>query len=261
MVPSTIIGINQLDYAEKREIYTRLIPTALLEQFNLDSSLVDAQGKDLVSLSCPPSKPTVEMSLYHQFGFPDPVLYGHLTDTINGQIHVLLYLLNDPESPRFDVDRLPNGKPTKFGTHFRNIPAEISAMRAGLAPGQVRQGLRMLSDAIGGFEVFIQSLNHNLYFVEPLYYHNAVIFERYGFAYQKGHRLMKRIQSGFSNGGEFKSRLDGSNPFRQPEAANSIRLRSWAIHDGILGEPFQDVTMYKQVGKSAGIKTCTDCSW
>jgi hypothetical protein len=261
MPPSTIVGINQLPFSEKRGIYTRLIPTVLLDHFNLDPSLFDTDGNDLITLRSAPSSPTVEMSLHHQIGFPDPVLYGHLTDTLNGQIHVLLYILNDPDSPRFDVDRLPDGTPTKFGTRLRHIQAEIAALEAGLAPGQVRRGLRMLSNAIDGFEVFVQSLQHNLYFVEPLYYHNAVIFERYGFAYQKGHRLMQRIQGGFSTNGDLVSQLNESTPFRKPEAANSIRLRSWAIHDGILGEPFQNVTMYKQIGKSAGIVTCHDCHW
>lgn len=72
---------------------------------------------------------------------------------------------------------------------------------------------------------------------------------------------MERIQAGFSPQGDLLPRLDGSNPFRQPEAAGSIRLRSWAIHDGILGHPFTNVTMYKRVGKSAGMSTCQDCDW
>ena len=56
-------------------------------------------------------------------------------------------------------------------------------------------------------------------------------------------------------------KLDGSNPFRSAKAAHSIRLRSWAIHDGILGEPFTNVTMYKRAGKHAGINTSPDCGW
>jgi acetoin utilization protein AcuC len=72
---------------------------------------------------------------------------------------------------------------------------------------------------------------------------------------------MERIQAGFQEGGELRQRLDGSNPFRQPQAAESIRLRSWAIHDGILGEPFTDVTMYKQTGKHAGMNTAPHCKW
>ena len=72
---------------------------------------------------------------------------------------------------------------------------------------------------------------------------------------------MKRIQRGFSPGGNLLPQLDGSTPFRQPEAADSIHLRSWAIHDGILGEPFTDVTMYKQIGRQAVLSTCPGCSW
>ena len=126
----------------------------------------------------------MELALFHEADFPDPVLYGHLTDTVNGQVHVLLYVLNDPESPRFDVDKMPDGRPTKFGTLMRNIQAERAALEAGLAPGQVRRGPRLLNPAIIAFEKFVESLGHDMYFIEPLYYHNAVIFERYGFNYQ-----------------------------------------------------------------------------
>ncbi|HEX6305099.1 MAG TPA: hypothetical protein VFZ76_12975 [Anaerolineales bacterium] len=261
MPPTTIMGINQLSPPEKRDIYARFIPRALLDRFNLSPYLVNKEGEDLLSLNCPNGASSAEMALYHRIGFPDPILYGEMTDTLNGQIHVLLYVLNDPASPRFDVDIMPDGTPTKFGTRLRNIDAEAAAMQAGLAPGQIRSGLRMLSDAIDAFEHFVKSLHHDLYFVEPLYYHNAVVFERYGFAYQQGRRLMERIHTGFAPGGDLIAKLDGSTPFRQPGAADSIRLRSWAIHDGILGEPFDRVTMYKQVDKSAGVITCPDCSW
>ncbi len=207
-----------------------------------------------------PGNPSVEMSLFHKADFPDPVLYGHLTDTLAGQVHVLLYILNDPNSERFDVDHLPDGRRTRFGTLLRNVEAEKAALEAELAPGQVRRGLRLLTPAIDSFEGFVTELGHDMYFVEPLYYHNAVIFERYGFAYQQGRRLMERIHNGFSEGGEFAGRLDGS-VFRRKDAENSIRLRSWAIHDGILGEPFTNVTMYKRVGKSAGVSTTGSVSW
>ena len=95
---------------------------------------------------------------------------------------------------------------------------------------------RILKHSINHFEDFVTSLGHEIYFIEPLYYHNAIIFEGYGFAYQQGRRLMERIQAGFAEGGELRQKLDGSTPFRQPEAHASIRGRSWAIHDGILGQ-------------------------
>jgi hypothetical protein len=255
------MGINRLPDEEKQEIYSRLIPQRLITLFNIPPSFKDNGGNQLLSLRCKSGNPTVELSLKHQVDFPDPILYGHLTDTITGNIHILLYILNDPESPRFDVDRMPDGRPTVFGTQFRNLSAEKAALEAGLAPGQVRRGLRMLLDAITGFEKFVDSLGQIVYFAEPLYYHNAVLFERYGFAYQKGRKLMERIQVGFSPGGDLLKRLDISTPFRSPDAAKKVRLRSWAIHDGLLGEPYTDVTMYKHVGKSANINTSQDCPW
>ncbi len=260
MPPSTIGGINLLPESEKRAMYAHYIPAELLKKFNLPP-LTSASGLKLLRFRFSSGSSDVEMSLYHQPDFPDPIFYAHLTDTMNGQIHILLYILNDPESPRFDVDKMPDGTPTKFGSLQRNIEAEENALEAGLAPGQIRRGLRMLSRAIETFEQFATALGHDTYFIEPLYYHNAVIFERYGFAYQMGKRLMDSIHAGFQGGGDLNVQLDGSTAFRKPEAADGIRRRSWAIHDGILGEPFTKVTMYKRVGKQAGLNTAPDCAW
>ncbi|MCB9112947.1 MAG: hypothetical protein H6634_17020 [Anaerolineales bacterium] len=260
MPPSTIGGINLLPEPEKRAIYSKYIPQELLEKFDIPP-LTSAAGYNLLQFSYASGSTDVDMRLYHKVDFPDPILYAHLTDTMNGQIHVLLYILNDPDSPRFDVDKMPDGTPTKFGILKRNVEAEVEACKAGLAPGQVRSGLRMLGQAIEAFEDFVIALGHDMYFVEPLYYHNAVIFERYGFSYQVGKRLMESIHMGFEPGGDLRVKLDGSNVFRQSEAAESIRRRSWAIHDGLLGEPFTNVTMYKRVGKSAGVSTTKDCKW
>lgn len=258
MTPSTIGGINKLPEHEKRAIYARYIPKELIQKFSLPELTAHP---DLLQFRYAVGSSDVEMRLYHKVGFQDPVLYAHLADTLNGQIHVLLYILNDPESPRFDVDKMPDGSPTRFGTLRRNLEAEKSALDHGLAPGQVRRGLRLLQPATTAFEDFITSLGHDMYFVEPLYYHNAVIFERYGFAYQVGKRRMEAIHAGFQPSGELSQRLDSTNPFRSAEAMNSIRLQSWAIHDGILGEPFTDVTMYKRIGKSANISTTPGCNW
>lgn len=259
--PTTISGVNRQPEAVKQEIYTRLIPDGLIEKFNISNNYQDAQGKPLLFLHCPDGSATTEMELYHQSGFQDPILYGQISDTLNGQVHVMLYVLNDPHSERFDIDRLPDGTSTEFGTVTRNLPAEIAALQSGLNPGQVRRGLRMLGEAIQAFERFVESLDQQIYFVEPLYYHNAIIFERYGFSYAKGRRLMERIQSGFEVGGDLRQKLDGSSLFRQPQAAESIRLRSWAIHDQIMGEIFRDVTMYKTIGLQAQVNTCPGIEW
>ena len=199
--------------------------------------------------------------LYHQSNFQDPILYAHLCDSITGQLFILLYILNDPAAPRFNVDKMPDGSPTQFGIRKRNIEAEKAAMEAGLAPGQIRHGLRLLGNAIQTFEEFMKFLGHDMYYIEPLYYHNAVLFEHYGFSYQMGRKHMNEIHAGFGEGGALRQRLDESTPFRSPKAVDSIRLRSWAIHDGVLGEPFTNVTMYKRVGISSSISSAPGCTW
>jgi hypothetical protein len=261
MNPSSISSINMLPWGEKIAIYSRFIPDELIGAFGIQPDFLDTEGRSLLSISCEEGSTDVELDLRHHVDADDPLLYAHLTDTINGQIHVLLYVVNDPCGPRFDVDRLPDGTPTRFGVMIRNIPAEVAAMEAGLAPGQVRRGLRLLKHSTPAFEKFVHSLGHDLFFVEPLFYHNAVVFERYGMAYVKGNRLMDRINTDFKIGGALHSKLDRSSPFRQPEYADSIRGRSWALHDGVLGFPFSDVTMYKRVEKHAGVETYPGAIW
>ena len=261
MPPRSIAGINLLPFDRRREIYTRFIPDLLLQRYGISRAFLDPQGRPLLRLRCEPGTTDVIIELLHKFDAADPLLYSHLTDTMNGQVHVLLYVINDPEGERFDVDRLPDGTPTQFGVSQRNLAAERAAMKAGLAPGQIRRGLRILRHSICEFELFISSIGHEIFFVEPLYYHNAVIFERYGFAYQQGRRFMEQIHIGFQPDGENFQNLDSSTPFRMPDFAGSIRGRSWAIHDQILGKPFTNVTMYKVIGCNAGISTFPDGVW
>ena len=260
-MPRSIAAINFLPSPEKRSIYFRFIPSILLERFNISPEMKDPEGKDLFRLRAESGSTDVVLELRDEVKAEDPILYAHLTDTINGQIHVLLYVINDPDCERFDVDRMPDGTPTHFGMDLRNLSEEIRAMKAGLAPGQVRCGLRILKQSIQSFENFVAALEHDMYFVEPLYYHNAVIFERYGFRYQMGRRRMEWIHQGFLPGGVLLQRLDGSTPFRKPGAENSIRKRSWAIHDGILGEPFSNVTMYRRLGDSEFVETTPNVAW
>jgi hypothetical protein len=72
---------------------------------------------------------------------------------------------------------------------------------------------------------------------------------------------MEWIHKEFAPGGLLFKRLDGSTPFRQSGAEASVRGRSWAIHDGILGEPFSHVKMYKRVGIHTGRTTFPNAEW
>ncbi len=253
--PSTISGLNQLPDQVKRETYAKIIPPELLEMFGIQSDLQDPAGNDLFHLKCQPGATDVELALFESPDARDPVIFGHLTDTIHGQIHILLYGMNDTKTTRFDVDQLPDGTKTNFGYNQRNLAAEELALNAGLAPGQIYRGPHLFQQSLQQFESFVACMGQELFFVEPLYYHVALIFENYNFHYQSGKKYMARINSGFDQDGDLIQYLDGSTPFRQPKAATHLRLRSWAVHDNILGEPFSGVTMYKYIDKDS-----TPCS-
>jgi len=244
----SIHSLNSLSPYNKRTILNRIIPPDVLAMFNLSPFYVDANGNDLLKIESSNNNNDIEISLFHEANFEDPILYAHMTDTANGFVHLLLYIMNDPTSKRYTIDKNPDGSSTEFGIQSRNIEEELKAMEAGLLPGQIRSGLRILFEANKAFEDFILSMGRDRYFIEPLYYHNACIFERYGFSYQTGYNKMRSIDERFSKGGDLLEKL-GSNPFRSIKAKDHIRFRSWAIHDGILDEPFTNVTMYKRLGK------------
>jgi len=259
--PNSIREINDLPTVEKHAIYATLIPEWVYSRFAINPNGYNAQGQQAIYFRCPVGSSAVEISVYHHPAADDPVLYLHLGDTFNSQLIVLLMVVNDPNAPRFNIDVDEEGHPTLLGTNGRNIAEETRAMQAGLAPGQVRRGLRVFRTAIPIFERFVARMGHDIFFAEPLFYHNAIILERYGFAYSRGLHKMEQIHVDFQPGGALHQRLDGSTPFRQPKAWRTISGRSWAIHDGIMGAPLSGLQMYKRVGVHAGVCTFPDARW
>ena len=259
--PRSIRAINDLPCPEKRAIYYTLLPDWVFPLFGITSDDHTARGEEAVHLRCPEGSSAVELSVYDSPGSDEPALYLHMGDTFNSQLMVLLVIVNDPSSPRFNIDVDERGRTTQLGTESRNIQEEIRAFEAGLAPGQVRRGLRAFRSTIPTFEQFVMNMGHDLFLIEPLFYHNAVLFERYGFAYARGQRQMEVIDADFLPGGSLYGKLDNSTIFRQSKARATISGRSWAIHDGILGHPFSGVQMYKRVGIDAGIRTFSGTGW
>ena len=259
---NSLATINELPEDLRDQVYHTLLLDELLERFGIDKvTLCNPCGEKVIVVDASPHTGLVEIRLWRHLGDRDPALYIQLVDTVNNQMLVLLFATNDPEAPRFQVDRDLGGEPTKFGTLTRNVEAEIAAMHAGLAPGQVRRGLRMSRHILPTFERFVARLGHDMYMMEPLAYHTALLFESFGCAYSLGRRRMEWIQQEFQPDGELYNRLDGSTPFRVRGMEQTVRGRSWAIHDGVLNEPFTDVHMYKNIGKPAGVNTFPDWKW
>lgn len=253
--------INQLPEAEKIEVYRRLIPGFLLERYDIDPVTLSFEGKPVIQFRCPAGTRALEVAIRRRAGDIDPMIYLNMADTFSNQLIVLLLIVNDPDARRYDIDRDEDGNPTHLGTAGRNVHAEEAAMRAGLAPGQVRQGLRVFKQMVPIFEDFVASLGHDLFFIEPLAYHNAIVFERYGFNYLRGRSEMESIHREFQPGGALHRRLTGSTPFRTLEASETVRGRSWAIHDGILGHSYTGFQMYKRIGHHAGVVTFPGSRW
>jgi hypothetical protein len=259
VLPFTIRQLNNLPENVKRRIYRGLLPPALLTRFGVDP--IEWTGADKEPMVFLKAERNSEKVLMTARSSPDPddeFLALELADNSLNGVELNLIVLNDPRAARFSIDRTEDGQPTMFGTLKRNLPAEESAMQFGLAPGQVRSGLGGSQVVFEQIDTFLSLLGHRAYFLEPLTYASAWVFERRGFAYVRGHKLMDDIQREFQPGGALYERLDGRSPFRKRDHAHTVRGRAWAIHDGILealDQRWDKIRMVKQIGRHAGVET------
>jgi hypothetical protein len=257
--PVLLREINDLSENIKKRFYRNLIPPALLARFQIDPvSWKGANGNIHVRLESEPGKGSVNLRAYRDGSQQDEFFHLEISDNTQGSIDVVMLHLNNPESPRFSTSIQREEIPTHSGGTGRDFEEEARAKEAGLAPGQIRDGLGALKITLNQLEAFLATIGHRAYFLEPYFYSAAWIFEKRGFAYARGHKLMDDIHAEFQPGGRLHQALDSSTPFRQPEGWRSVRGRAWAIHDGILeaiGEKWQDLRMVKQVGRKAGVET------
>ena len=251
--------ISFLDTAEKEHIYKRIIPPRLFDVLAVSSeNLRGPDGKRKISFIAPRGLGILRIEVKLHVLDGDRVFLLDLADTHYRQMELAFCIINDPYAPRFDVDKDSSGRDNCFATLGRNIPEELRAMETGLFPNQTHRGLKMFREFFSLFERFVDGLGMEMIVAEPLTYDNAIRYEKYGFDYITGKRLMFEINEGFKPGGLLFKRLDGSSPFRMPGMERSVRGRSWAIHDGIMAEPWDNVKIYKMVGGSAAINTFPD---
>lgn len=258
-LPITLRQINALPENSKRRTYRALLPPELMARYGINPVTWKSAGGDgHVRLMAEAGTGVMSIGARRGDASNEEFFFLELQDSSMNGINLNLIVIRDPDGPCFRTDRDTGGHPTLFGALRRNLEAEEQALRAGLAPGQVCRGLRASQQALLHLEAFLVTIGHLAYSLEPLTYASAWLFERRGFAYARGHKLMDEIEQEFQPGGRLLHALDGSTPFRQPDQWRTVRGRSWAIHDGILraiGADWNGLRMIKQVGRHAGVET------
>ena len=258
-LPFTIRQLNNLPENVKQRMYRGLIPPALLTRFAIDPiHWTDINKEQRVFLKAEGNSEKVLITAQSSSDASDEFFALELADNSLNGIELNLIVLNDPTTPRYSIDQTEDGSQTMFGTLKRNLKAEEQALSAGLAPGQVRAGLGRSRLVFEQVEAFLSMLGHRAYFLEPLTYASAWVFERRGFAYVRGHKLMDDIHREFQPGGRLDRCLDDGSTFRKRNQADSVRGRAWAIHDGILETidlRWDNLRMVKQIGRHAGVET------
>ena len=256
----SIGALNALPAGVRDQLYLRLIPGDLIDRFAVDPATLRGPGGDrLVRITAAEDKTWARIELRHREQDRDPVLLLDVGMSAFGAPELSLVQVIDPTAPRFGIDRDPDGHDTLLGTASRNIAEETRALTSGLAPGQVRQGLRMLARVLACMDEFCGLLGRDFYLVEPLFYHSALLYERHGCDYFIGRERMDEIHVGFQPGGPLHACLDDSTPFRRRGFEATVRGRSWAIHDGILDAAatsgWSGVKMYRIPGRPASVST------
>jgi hypothetical protein len=253
---STIQEINALPAEVAEALYARLVPGELLERFGIDPrTLCTADGARLVQVTAPADQPWARVEVRSAPEDRDPALLVDVEMSPLAVPELAFVQIADPSSQRYAIDRDPDGRDTLLGTVSRNVEEELRAMKDGLAPGQVRQGLRLLGRVLDVMEDFCGLIGKDFYLIEPLFYHSAILYERRGCGYFLGRDVMERIDEGFGEAGTLRAALDASSAFRRPGAEQTVRGRSWALHDGIAPALWGGVKMYKVAGRHAGVDT------
>jgi len=264
-----IYRLNRLPEPQKKAIYRLLIPEKVFTLFEIEPETgLNQKGEVVVRYEFPPGSAEAAVEVKSRPKDFDPVFYIEVADGPDLlQLYWYFIQVNDLRIPRINTDLTPDGKSRWLFWDTRNVPEELKAVNAGLAPGQVRPGLRLTDDVNYCLDRFCRELGLLSIYMEALFYHNAISYERNGFRYLRGENLMRLINRAFQPGGRLYKMLDDS-PFRQKSFYNMVRGRSWAIHDGILDDladpeigHWVPPRMYRMVGQYHNINSCPEGCW
>jgi hypothetical protein len=264
MLNFSIARLNRLPKEERDQIYLQLIPESIFERYQIDrKTLINPFGERIVRGIFPLDDNFACLEVKYRATDKDCIFSCQISlENFMQSLHLDFLIINDPFSERFNVDVDELGRDTLFGTRSRNIPEEVKAMEAGLAPGMVRRGAGLLREFVKCLDTFMASIDLKTITNRCLYYHNAILWERCGFTYFKGRKMMEKIHQEFQPGGELYERLDDSSSFRRKGMDRTVRGRSWAIYDGVFVDAFDEEwespLMYKMLGKDFKVNTFPD---
>ncbi len=198
-LPVTIKALNSLPENAKLRLYRALIPLQVLAEFDINPRTWENPDKlQQVRLDAKQGSDKVKITAWYGDDPANEFFYLELADNPYNGIDLNFLIANNPASKKYRTDYDEAGLETLFGTVRRNLSEEENAMHAGLAPGQIREGLRSSQLVFTHIETFLTMMAHHAFFLEPLTYVSAWIFEKRGFAYSKGHQLMDGHSQGVS---------------------------------------------------------------
>ncbi len=198
----SIYEVNHLPPEERIKLYRGLIPLRIFSLFGIDrNTFLNRQGEKVVQFHTPETHGFTSVDVRWRATDQDSIFFLQLSDTpFMDNLELSFIVINDPRAERFQIDQDTRGKDTLFGTAARNVAEEERAMKAGLAPGQVRPGLRLLREFMFLLERFASRLGVSIISGEALFYHNAIQYERNGFGYLEGRKQMEEIDREFLGG-------------------------------------------------------------
>ncbi len=259
--------INNLSRHQKEGLYRNLIPASIFHRININPlNFHDSKGANVVRFFCPGGDSACLVEIKAR-DMDEPVYSIQVSDSMDLTMMDWDFLIiNDPQSAHYATNLDEKGRDTLFGWASRNLAEEQKAMDAGYFPGQTRKGMGCTREVIRHLDFFCRILGIKSVRLEALFYHNAVTYERMGYSYFKGYKMMKRINELFEPGHILYKRLNDSSPFRKREFAGSVRGRSWAIHDGILNDIEDDIlsegwmspVMYRMLEKPRAMITFSE---
>jgi hypothetical protein len=256
---TSLRGINRLPFEIKERVYASLIPLDLFASYGVDRfSLMDREGQKALQFDFPPETGNVKIAFRRSRSENDPIVFIQLSDTRYEEVEFEWIIINDPDSERFNINRLDRTQFLPPESEFRYVPEEVRAMEAGLAPGQIRRGLHKFHEIMDLLESLLSRIHIPLVKGYPYAYHNAIELERFGYFYTSEKERMLDIDREFHFGGPLFNQLDESTPFRRRGMERTVRGRSWAIHDGLMARPWICPTMIKITGNKARDYTFPD---